>query len=89
MTEFKKGLEAKSETLRTQTWPDAVKADPDIGGANFQRTMQDVDAGRRAAIEAGVWDESLTAYLDQTGLGNHPAAIKLVALVGRLAQGRR
>lgn len=81
-------LQAQNEKLRTETWPAAVQADPELGGANLQATLADVAAGRQAAIDAGVWTPALCEYLDKSGLGSHPEAVRLLSWVGRVTRGQ-
>ena len=59
-------------------WADAVKADPEIGGANLPAT---INAGKRVLAQFG--DAETTALLDESGLGNHPSIIRLFAKIGR------
>lgn len=61
-------------------WADAARADPVVGGAKFQETVDRI--GR-------VWDrlgvakgEGARKILDDSGLGNHPDLIKLLAFAG-------
>ena len=61
-----------------QTWIQEVKDDPDLGGAKFDETV----ATARTFIN-GYGDQKLTDVLNETGLGNHPAVVKLFYKLGR------
>lgn len=62
-------------------WADAFQSDPDIGGANKDRTLGDA---ARAFDHYGLKKgEGLRQLLDESGLGNHPDVIRFVARVGR------
>jgi hypothetical protein len=63
----------------SEKWLAEVKADKDMGGDNFARTEADA---QRAVKKFGNAD--LTAYLAETGEGNHPAIVRLLANVGKL-----
>jgi hypothetical protein len=67
-------------------WAEAFDKDPEIGGANKQKT---IDFAAKAfdhyGIKAG---EGVRQLLEESGLGNHPDLIRFVAAVGRdLAEG--
>ena len=62
-------------------WADASRADPEIGGADFDKT---VDAC------AQVWDkfgikkgEGIRQLLDESGLGNHPDMLRFLSRVSK------
>lgn len=62
-------------------WADASRADPEIGGAEFDKT---VDAC------AQVWDkfgikkgEGIRQLLDESGLGNHPDMLRFLSRVSK------
>lgn len=59
------------ETMRTE-WADASKSDKEIGGAKFDENL----AGAKAAMDKFATPE-LTAFLNESGLGNHPEMIRL------------
>jgi hypothetical protein len=59
-------------------WATAVKADKDIGGANFDSNVQ---TAQRAIARFGT--PELQSLLNTTGLGNHPALVKLFVAVGK------
>jgi hypothetical protein len=65
----------------TSGWREAVKADPEIGGANFDASV---------TLARGVLDRfapELKAELRDLGLGNHPGLTKLLARIGRALPG--
>jgi hypothetical protein len=59
-------------------WATAVKADTEIGGANFDANVQ---TAQRAVARFGT--PELKALLETTGLGNHPALVKMFVAVGK------
>lgn len=68
-----------SETWQKQVddWRQAAETDAEFGGAKFEQTMTDA----RKVLEA-YGSPELTEVLDQTGLGNHPALVKMFAQMG-------
>jgi len=56
----------------------ALKADPDFGGANYDKTLSDA----KATVEA-LGGQELLAEIDASGLGNSPALIKALAKLAR------
>lgn len=64
------------EAVRTQ-WADEALADKDFGGDKLPESLA---TAQRALKEFG--DESLTAFLDESGLGNHPGVIRMLWKVG-------
>ncbi|WP_272962321.1 hypothetical protein [Alcanivorax jadensis] len=58
-------------------WKQAAESDKEFGGAKFEQTMTDA----RKALES-YGSPELTEVLDQTGLGNHPALIRVFAQMG-------
>ena len=65
-----------------KAWLDAAKADPEIGGPQWDATLH--TAGR--GLDALGYGEgsALRALLNETGLGNHPEMIKAMAKVGSM-----
>lgn len=61
-----------------EKWEGEVKADPEIGGDNFEQTNVYAQA---ALKEFG--GEKLSEALDMTGMGSHPEVIRLFAKVGK------
>lgn len=59
-------------------WVDDLKNDPEIGGRNFDSSLR--DAGR--AMDKFATPE-LRSFLDESGLGNHPELVKLMAKIGK------
>lgn len=57
----------------------AAKADPEIGGANWNASVQ---AGQKALLKIG--NPKFNALLDSSGLGNHPEVIRAFAKLGKL-----
>lgn len=74
---------ANAEAERRTAWKDAFLADPEIGGNRFQTT---VDAALKFIRAHGGTDEQQAEFrkaMDETGAGNHPAVIRLLALAGK------
>jgi hypothetical protein len=65
----------------TTGWRDAVKADPEIGGAKFDASIKMAGAAM-AAFAA----PELHEVLNNTGLGNHPAVVRFMTKVGAALQ---
>lgn len=68
---------AALETSRGK-WLEDVRADKEIGGANFQATAEDC---RRAVDKFA--PKELKELLDATGYGNHPAFVRFAAAIGK------
>lgn len=60
-----------------QTWLEQTKADPEVGGEKFNESL----ATAVKAVERFGGDE-LKSFLDETGLGNHPAVVKTFHKIG-------
>jgi hypothetical protein len=64
-----------------KTWLSEAKADKEIGGTNWDATMQ---ASARALDQLGFPKGSpLRSALDESGFGNHPELIRFMAKVGK------
>lgn len=72
-------LQAADEAFASQVkgWADETRADPEIGGANLKASIA---ASQRVLAQFG--DASTQTLLNQSGLGNHPAMVKLLAKIG-------
>lgn len=64
-------------TAKITGWETAVKADPELGGANFSRTLT-----RTVAVLDRFGDQELKEALKSTGFGNYPALVRFVDKVG-------
>lgn len=73
-------LETQAAATRKE-WSDAFHNDPDLGGANKDRTL--ADAARAFDHYGMKKGEGFRQMLDESGLGNHPDLIRFVARVGR------
>ncbi|MDK2769910.1 MAG: hypothetical protein KYX69_19605 [Sphingomonas sp.] len=62
-----------------QKWADDAKADKEIGGTNWEATVQ---TSRRAVDRLGT--PELKEYLNASGGGNHPELIRFMAKVGAM-----
>lgn len=56
----------------------ALRADPEFGGENYDRTLADAKG-----VVAALGGEDLAKELEATGLGNSPALIKMFAKLAR------
>lgn len=70
--------QAEAWQKQTEGWAEAVKADKEIGGANLTSS---ISSAQRALEIFG--DADLKQYLNETGLGNHPALVKAFVKVGK------
>ena len=61
-----------------QSWIQEVRDDKELGGVKFDETISTA----RTFIN-GYGDEKLTEVLNESGLGNHPAVVKLFYKLGR------
>lgn len=69
----------RAEVERTQkTWIDSLKADKEIGGQEFDSNIQ---VARKAVERFGSGE--LKAFLEETGLGNHPAMVRAFYRIGK------
>ena len=60
---------------------DEARADPEIGGANFDRTIDEVaQVWERFGIKKG---EGFRQLLDDSGIGNHPDMLRFLSRVGK------
>lgn len=65
---------------QAQKWADEVKADPLIGGTNFDATCKHVAEVTKAMPEF----KSVFAALEQWGVGNHPDLVRAFSKLGKL-----
>ncbi len=92
ISEVKKAQEALNDLYKTSwdkqktDWKDAFLKDPEIGGNRFQTT---VDSALNFIRTHGGNTEQQTEFrnlMETSGLGNHPAMIRLLANAGRAMQ---
>lgn len=70
---------AKAEHVKTvANWVETVKSDVDMGGQQFDANM----AVARSAIKA-FGSPELVKLLDETGIGSHPAFVRLAYTIGK------
>jgi hypothetical protein len=75
----KEAFDANGVKLRAD-WESAARADPEIGGQNFDRTVDAVaQVWGKFGIKKG---EGIRALLDESGLGNHPDMLRFLSRVG-------
>ena len=58
-------------------WISELKADPKLGGANFEKTQSRVNA-----VAAKFGDAAFKEFMDASGVGNHPALVRMLAGIG-------
>jgi hypothetical protein len=62
-------------------WPEAVKKDEELGGKNFQES---VEVSKRALEALGT--PELKELLNESGYGNHPEVVRFFSRLGRKMQ---
>ena len=77
LAESEKQMEAAWQTTQEE-WRKAVKALPEIGGDNLDRTLGDI-----AKVVDRYGGKEAREALDLTGAGNHPAVVQLFAKLAR------
>jgi hypothetical protein len=83
--QFVSGMEAHHAELRS-TWQSEAKADATIGGANWNESVR--LAGNALNIGGAGPGSEVRKLLNETGLGDHPAFIRLFRNIGlKLGQG--
>lgn len=70
--------QAEAWMTTVKGWQEEVKSDPVMGGKNLEST---INAGKAFLKEYG--DSEVADLLDQYGIGNHKAIIRLFAKAGR------
>lgn len=58
-------------TKQSQDWAASIKNDPEIGGANYDKSVESA-----IKVIQSFGDPALTELLNTSGLGNHPALFK-------------
>lgn len=70
----------RAATIR-KNWADEARGDPEIGGANFDQT---VDACAQVWTKFGIKQgEGIRQLLDESGLGNHPDMLRFLSRVAK------
>lgn len=73
--------ELARQAAEKATWESAIKKDPEIGGAKYAESLE---LARRAVVKFGGAElKQVDQLLEESGLGNHPAFVKLFARIGR------
>jgi hypothetical protein len=70
--------EAEAFANQVQAWGDEVKADKEIGGDKLAENL----AVAKKAVDAFGGDE-IRSLLDSTGMGNHPAVVRMMVKIGK------
>lgn len=68
----------QAQAAQKQQWADQIKADPELGGANFDKT---VETAVKAIEQFG--SPELRTLLNGTGIGNHPELVKFCHRIGK------
>lgn len=79
-TELTKQLDERINATRTETvaeWLKQAKADKEIGGAKWSKSLEHAQG-----IVTKFADAETRQFLEETGLGNHPGLIKMLAKAG-------
>ena len=79
-TELTKQLDERTATQRAETiadWLKQAKADKEIGGAKWSKSLEQAQS-----IVNKYADAETRQFLEETGLGNHPGLIKMLAKAG-------
>jgi hypothetical protein len=73
-------VQRQAEAWQSQQaqWVDQVKADPEVGGDNLEKSL----AFAKAAVDF-IADPELTNLLNTTGYGNHPTLVKAFVKIGK------
>ncbi len=71
-------------TAKVAQWEADVKADTDLGGANYDTTLAQVKLVMDKIAPAGSKLEGFKTLVNETGLGNHPEFVRFVAAIGKL-----
>lgn len=69
--------QAQALSNAIESWKTEVKNDPEIGGDNFQKSIE------LANLTISHYDKEFKTVLDKTGLGNHPKVLRLLARIGK------
>jgi hypothetical protein len=72
----------QQQTLQSQIqkWNDEVKADKDLGGANYTATLAAV---KRVIDKFGAAVPEFGQLVEASGYGSHPAFVKIFAAIGK------
>lgn len=79
MSDYQKDAIAQLTNKVNVEWPNAAKADKELGGENFEKN---VEIAKRAIDKFGSPDFKKT--LNETGLGNHPELLRTFVRVGKM-----
>jgi hypothetical protein len=72
--------ESLTQALEAQRnrWADEIRNDPEVGGAQFDSTVQTAMKAMQA-----FGSDDLRQLLNESGIGNHPAVVKLFHKIGK------
>lgn len=71
-------IQAAQATAQSEAWLTAAKSDPQIGGKEFEANAK---LAQEAFAKFG--SPELKAFIDQTGLGNHPELLKTFVKIAK------
>lgn len=77
ITAFEASVASEWKTQQAE-WVATLKADPDLGGAQF---VQNVELAKRAAERFG--GKEFREALEASGYGNHPLMVKTFVAIGK------
>ena len=78
LVDFYTATQQKQIEALNESWIAAVKSDPEIGGAKLDASLTIA----AKAVDTFGGDE-LRRFFDETGMGNHPAMVRLMVNIGR------
>ena len=78
LVDFYTTTQQKQIEAMNESWVAAVKSDPEIGGAKLDASL----AVAAKAVDA-FGGQELRQFFDETGMGNHPAMVKLMINIGK------
>lgn len=82
VNDYTQSLQTHWEQQKTD-WKDAFLKDPEIGGNQFQTTVDSARTFIRTHGGTGDQQTEFRNLMETSGLGNHPAMIRLLANAGR------
>lgn len=78
LVESNLAIQQAAQARQLQAWEGELKADKDFGGKNFEANV----AEAQKAVGRFLTPQD-KAFLDQTGLGNHPGLVKMFLRIGK------
>jgi len=74
-------VEAQNQwwTERSESWKEEIRADEEFGGTKLDGTLKEA-----SKVLQRFGDEPLVKFLDESGTGNNPSLIRILARIGRV-----